>query len=265
MTAMFVAAAVAVVAFLGVLGWRIANMSTDVRAITATAPSGSTPLAVGGSGQSIGSSAYAVTLPDTGTGGATSSDGISQFGSAVLGQIITSYIGLQNSGVYSTSTGQAAARDIVPLLKTDVPYQTFTSRDIQTDPDTSYARMLTYRSDLRESLAPLLVNTRPEYEIFAGYVQTGDKIYLAQLQGVAQNYRDAAALTARVVAPADAAPYHVAILNAMQEFAAVLEAMSAQADDPFAVAALLQSYNQAESDMLTSFNALTTYYRSKKQ
>lgn len=264
MTAMFVAAALSALVFIGVLGWRVTHMSNDVSAITATVPSGGAPSA--GGGQSIGSAAHAVTLPGTGTtSGATSSDDLSQFGSAVLGQLINSYVGLQTSGVYSTSTAEAAAQDIVPLLKTNVTYQAYTTSDIRTTSDTSYDRMLAYRSDLRASLAPLLKNTEPEYAIFASYVQSKDARYLQELRDVAQNYRDAASLTAEVVAPADAAPYHVAILNAMQEFAAVLDSMSAQADDPFAVAALLQSYNQAESDMLTSFNALTTYYRSKKQ
>ncbi len=39
--------------------------------------------------------------------------------------------------------------------------------------------------------------------------------------------------------------------------------MSKHADDPFASVALLRSYNEAEADILTSFNALTTYYKSK--
>ena len=49
----------------------------------------------------------------------------------------------------------------------------------------------------------------------------------------------------------------------MEEFAATLDALVAHADDPFASVALLRGYNKAESDMLTSFNALTIYYKSK--
>ena len=56
---------------------------------------------------------------------------------------------------------------------------------------------------------------------------------------------------------------HIAILNAMQEFAATLDALAAHADDPLASVALLRTYNESESAVLYSFNDLGTYYRSK--
>ena len=124
--------------------------------------------------------------------------------------------------------------------------------------------MLQYRSDLRTAFAPLLKNTTPEYEIFAQYADTKDVSYLTKLKSIALDYRTAASSTALVVVPRDAVSYHVAILNAMEEFAATLDALATHANDPFASVALLRSYDQAESDMLTSFNALTTYYKSKQ-
>lgn len=149
-------------------------------------------------------------------------------------------------------------------LQVSVPFHTYTASDITTDPDSSYARMLSYRHDLQVSLAPLMRNTQPEYEIFAYYVSTKDTKYLDTLRRVAQNYREAASGTARVVPPKEALREHLGILNAMEEFAATLDAQIANADDPIASVVLLRTYNQGEADVLSSFAALATYYREKK-
>ncbi|MCR4325722.1 MAG: hypothetical protein NUV59_02850 [Patescibacteria group bacterium] len=260
---MVVSAVIAVVVLATVIGWRaISGGGAGAPEVAATqgaqgAPQGApaqgsgdlfAPYALGGDGLS---------------GSATSSDPISQLSAQIIGNILGAYTGLQQMGTYSTSTANAAADNILPLLRTSVPYKVYTRSDIQVDTDNSYARMLAYRSDLRDSLAPLLENTVPEYETFAQYVDTKDASYLTELRKGAQRYFDAASSTAKVVAPADAAPHHLMILNAMQQFGATLEALAGHADDPFAVAALLGSYERAESGMLTSFNSLTTYYKSK--
>jgi hypothetical protein len=123
--------------------------------------------------------------------------------------------------------------------------------------------MLRYRDDLRTALAPLLKNTGSELEIYGKYIETSDPSYLEQLSAAAVNYRAAADNAAAVTVPNDAVNYHKDILNAMEEFAATLDQMAAHATDPLASAALLRTYNQAESDMYTSFNSLSLYYSQK--
>ncbi|MEK7134067.1 MAG: hypothetical protein AAB804_03275 [Patescibacteria group bacterium] len=194
---------------------------------------------------------------------APSPDGFSSLGIAVVDELITKYASLQDQGLYTEEIGQKVAEKMAATLKPAVSYDPHAVTDILTDTDTSYDRMLQYRSDLRGSLAPLLKNTQPEFEIFAYYVDTKDEKYLTLLKEVAQNYRDAASRTARVIVPHDAVREHVAILNAMEQFAAMLDAMVANAADPFASVALLRTYNQAEADMLLSFKALTVYYKQK--
>ncbi len=195
---------------------------------------------------------------------ATSTDPISEIGPAVTDELTGAYAQMQQAGTYTASQGDEAAQQLLPLMQAQVSYPTYTAGEITTSPDTSYAGMLAYRSALQVSLKPLLQNTEPEYEIFAYYVETKDPSYLTKLENVAQNYKDAANATAQVTVPADAVPYQIGILNAMQEFGATLDAMATHADDPFASAALLNTYDQAESDMLTSFNALLTYEKSKQ-
>ena len=94
-------------------------------------------------------------------------------------------------------------------------------------------------------------------------METSDPSYLTQLSAAAKNYHAAADAAVAITIPRDALNYHIAILNAMEEFAAVLDAMSTHTADPITSAALLRAYDQAEQDMFTSFNNLSAYYLQK--
>lgn len=185
-------------------------------------------------------------------------------GSSVLGGLVSRYISLQQQGVYTPEVGQKVAEKMAAADGAPISYHVYATSDITATADTSYARMLAYRSDLQTSLAPLLKNKQPEYEIFAYYIQTKDKTYLAKLQAAAQNYRAAVDATARVTPPADAVNTHVGMLNALGAFAATLDTLSQNADDPFASVVALRTYNQAEATVLASFQSLVSYEKQKK-
>ena len=57
-------------------------------------------------------------------------------------QLESAYEQLQAAGIYSTSTVQVVGQSLAPYVTADVPYPTFSSKDIKTDSDTSYERML---------------------------------------------------------------------------------------------------------------------------
>ena len=57
--------------------------------------------------------------------------------------------------------------------------------------------------------------------------------------------------------------YHQVILTAPEQFSATLDKMATPAAHPLASAALLRTFNQAETDMYTAFNALSNYYGQK--
>jgi len=195
---------------------------------------------------------------------ATSSEtGLSPLGDAVLNKVMNAYSALSQDGNVSGDASANAAQAIAQSLQPVVQTRAYTPIDLKTTADISLARVLAYRSDLRDSLTPLLSITEPEYATFGHYVESHDPSYLAILQHDADHYRAAASSTTMVIVPQDAVPHHIAILNAMQEFAGVLDALSSHASDPFATAALLRSYNHGEEDMLTSFNNLAQYYRTK--
>lgn len=246
----FVTAAVSLVVLLAVGGWQIERAVRErgnATSYVATSDS-NTP------------GADALTASST----LSFDDGTTPLGSAVLDGLVAKYFSLQQQGLYTREVAAKTVEKMAEDLVAPLSYHTYSAADVQTAADTSYARMLAYRGDLQVSLTPLLKNTEPEYEIFAYYVSTKDKKHLEKLQAAAQNYRAAANATARVIPPKDALPQHLGILNAMEEFAVALDTLAANADDPFASVVVLRSYNQAETNVLTSFASLAKYYREKQ-
>ena len=194
---------------------------------------------------------------------ATSSiSGLSPLGDAVLNRIVNAFSSPSGQNATSsdaTSTAEQIARALMPVINA----RAYVAHDLKTTSDTSLARILTYRSDLRDSLAPLLSIPEPEYVTFSRYIQSHNASNLVALEHDADLYRSAASSTLHVIVPQDAVSYHIGILNAMEGFAAKLDALASHAKDPFASAALLKSYNEGEQEILISFNSLAQYYRTK--
>jgi hypothetical protein len=200
----------------------------------------------------------------TESGVSDGTDPVDMIAPEVLGQLIGAYQGLQQAGTYSSSTAAAAAELIAPNVRANIVYDAYTSADLKADPDASYERMLTYRSDMQTALKPLLNNTTAEYSLYASYLATGDKSYLRTLQESAENYEKAARAAAEITVPADIVDTHLLILNAMLEFSTTLKELAAHADDPIASVALLRNYNDAETGVVQSFDKLAQYERMKQ-
>lgn len=188
-------------------------------------------------------------------------DGLSNIGQNVLGTLVGSYVAMKDAGTYTPSEGAKIAEAIAADLHADISFRMYGAKDITTDPKVSVLRMLAYRSDMRIALEPLLKSSTYELEVFGGYLQTKDVKYLTEFEGIIRNYKAATENVSRVIVPEDAAKYHVGVLNALSEFGATLEQMATYVNDPFASAALLRTFNSAEENMLTSFDALAGYFR----
>lgn len=184
-------------------------------------------------------------------------------GAAVINQILSSYVVSKSNGTYSPEYAAALGSSFAPMIQNELAYQTFNEKNLVINPDTSEKSSVAYQKALHDALAPLRTNTTPEFEFFALYVQTKDPSYLVQLQGVATLYRNAVANAAVLFVPSDVTAQHVAILNAMGEFAAALDALALHADDPIESVALLREYNTGEQHVLAAFNALYSYYAAK--
>lgn len=255
-----VTAVISAVALVAVVGWQATRTLQAENAASAikTYLNSGRIAATEGQGANVGDS----------TGGyanATSSvpNVFSNVGNQAFGQLVDTYVALKKSGEYTEAQGDSIASDVASAMRAQVSYTPYTESGLKTDPDTSYKRILTYRSDLREALAPLLLNTGSELDIFGRYLDTHDTNNLKVLEQAAGRYRKAAANAAAVTVPEDALEYHVGIENALLKFAVTLESLIKNADDPMATLALLRTYNDAEKNVFTSFDALASYQKRK--
>ena len=206
--------------------------------------------------------AFADTLEDSAASSTIDDpDGLSNIGGNVMGTLLGAYATMKDAGTYTQSRGEEIAGAIAEDLRASISYRMYSASDAQIDESVSLPRMLAYRNDMRVAFEPLLLNSMYELEIFAYYLDTHDAQYLEELRRVAENYRTATENVLGVTVPKDAVSYHVGTLNALSEFEAVLNAMAAHADDPFATAALLRTFNEAEAGMFFSFNSLAGYFR----
>ncbi len=253
---------IALCVLLAVIAMKIASFmrpDADVAVAPATESTGSVP------GADWQQEMALLGLATTSDPNATSTgDPLALIGPALTGQLIGLYTGLVQSGNASSASLQSAGEDVAENVRAILTYRTYSQGDLTIVDDTSFDRMLVYRSDMRESLAPLLENKNAELELYGAYVETGDPKILEEMKAAAANYRLAASKSAKVPVPRDAAVQHVGILNAMQEFAAALDGLATHAEDPLTALALLRSYTEAETNMYTTFNTLSTYYATKQ-
>lgn len=194
----------------------------------------------------------------------STSDEIAMIGPNIESQMLINYAIMNAEGTYTPEGaarigGQMAAA----AASVKVSHPTYDLTSLNTTADTSRARTDRYKQDMGEAFKPLAGNTRPEFEPFALYVETKEERHLTTLRAIAASYRESAVNGLAVEVPADAALLHVNTLNAMQAYAAVIDALAANADEPITSATLLVSFNSAENDLRAALSAYEPYYASK--
>ena len=185
---------------------------------------------------------------------------IAMIGPSVVGELVAQYQTLKNNGEYTPEAAAALAQQLGEQIVVRVPYHTYTVQDINTTNDNSYQAMLAYRESLQAALESMTDIKDFELGIFAKYSETKDPAYLQELRTIVAMYTASTKEAANLAVPSEAAMLHASVLNAMGQFAAVLEGLSNNADDPITVITLLRTYNEAEGTMLTSFNNLAMYF-----
>ena len=191
---------------------------------------------------------------------ASSTDPLSDIGGAVMQSIINGYMSLKQYDAYTPERGEQLADTIAANLRAPDTFVPHTAEELLLDADTSEARAVRYRSDMRTALAPLITDEEYELTLFAAYIETRDRTWLDRLGRAAERYHAAEANALALRIPKDAAPEHLRVANALGGFADTLERMTHFADDPFASAALLKTYNEREHEFDLAFDALVKYY-----
>jgi len=190
---------------------------------------------------------------------------IAMIGPAVAGELIAQYQALKESGLYTPEVAEAVARELGENVIAPVPYTHYAVQNIKTGGDNSYDAMLTYRGKLKVALAPMVAIKKLEISVFAAYMETKQAAHLIELRSMADAYAAAEKAAAELTVPPEAAELHAGILNATAQFGAALNALADNADDPITTVALLRTYNEAESAVISSFNDLAKYFAHHPQ
>lgn len=190
---------------------------------------------------------------------------LAHLGDNIASQIMANYTVMQQDGSYTPGAAAAAGADIaVQASGVRVSHPIYTEADIKIVQDAlTAARITRYQEDMAEALKPLANNMAPELSFFGYFVETRDDTYLAKLRSVAEDYRAAVAQAETVAVPFGMRSLHVSLLNALQEFAASIDAVVDNAGDPITSTALLVSYNHAEDTLRAVQSAYTSFYASR--
>ena len=196
-------------------------------------------------------------------GNGTTTDPLTYIDEVVAEQTINGYLSLKENETYSkelaNQLGTYIGSNIIPT-PTNIPH---TKADILRNPDISKKSILSYRSDMREALVPLITDASPEFETFAYYIETKNPARLDELREAAERYKKAESNMLLVSVPENAVDLHLRTLNSLGAYANTLERLVLFADSPLATLALLRTYNEAEREMLYAFDALAEYYVQK--
>lgn len=191
---------------------------------------------------------------------ASSSDPLADIGGAVIQSIVTGYLSLKQYDSYTPERGERLADTIADSLRAPDTFVPHAADQLLLDEDTSKERVQQYRTDMRIALEPLLSDEEYELTLFAAYLETRDQSWLDRLAASAKRYRTAEKNVLALRIPKDATPEHLRLANAFGAFAHTLERMTQFANDAFASAALLRTYNEVERDFDLAFDGLVRYY-----
>lgn len=194
---------------------------------------------------------------------ATSTDPLTNLGDLIAQQFVGAYVAFQRNGAYTDAKARQIGTQIGHDLKAPSRYAPHSQNELSTVSDTSLTRVLTYRSHMREALAPLITDAEPEFAMFARYIETKDRDKLTEISSAAERYKIAETAALKVSVPEDAAAAHIRVVNSLGGYASTLDDLVRFADDPIVSLAILRTYNDNEQEMLYAFDALGAYYVQK--
>lgn len=196
----------------------------------------------------------------TTTPNATSTDPLSTLAARVASQLYGGYLSLKQYDQYTPERGERLAQTVAESIKAPTHFVPHTVDELSLDSDSSDARILRYRSDMRIATAPMVTDDMPEFDMFAQYIATKDSSWLQKLTDAAGRYKEVENNMLAMQIPTTAVPEHLRAVNALGAYVDALTQLAQPEGDAFGEAALIKTYNDAEEEMLFSFDALAKYY-----
>ena len=179
----------------------------------------------------------------------------------MLQSVVNGYLSLKSYDAYTPARGEKLADTIAASVRAPQTASSYSVAELTTDTDSSQERILQYRSDMREALAPIVdLNAEREFALFGRFIATGNHEWLDKLSAAAKEYRVAEENMLKVRVPESAGLAHLRALNATGKYAETLERLVRFSNDPLATMALLRTYNDTEREFLLAFDALAKFY-----
>lgn len=191
---------------------------------------------------------------------ATSTLGVAEM---ISQDFLNNYFLLKESGRYTPELAANVGRSIGENIRAPSRFVVHGENELVKDTDTSAARSLEYRADMREALSVLITDAPPEFETFGLYIETKNPERLRELEAAAERYKKAERALLSITVPQDATSLHLRVVNALGSYADAISQLIRHADEPLDTLALLRTYNDAEREMLYAFDALASYYVRK--
>lgn len=199
------------------------------------------------------------------TPGSAGTEGILTPADELGNRLISEYASLKQGGSYTDDRGVAIGEKLANSIRQITPFEPRVIEDIKSDPDTSYERMISYRSAMQDIFSPLLSLNEAEFVIYGKFVENKNREALAEFLDIADVYQGVADEAAEIIVPVDAVDEHLDAVNALSFYAEVLRNMVRYSYDSVASFALLRTYAQAEEYLFTTFDTLSSYYVLKYQ
>ena len=138
-------------------------------------------------------------------------------------------------------------------------FETIDKTNIKTTVGTSTEDILSYKDKLAIALSEVLKLDEYELNIYAQAIQENSKERFDTLKKVSDIYKKASDNILKISAPENFAEGHVDMINALNMFSSVLNAMSKGYDDPAESLAGAGNFSFAEERIMQAFNKLKIY------
>jgi len=177
--------------------------------------------------------------------------------------VLKPYIEQNNTDTYSPENGKRIiAKATKEMFKLD--YTPIEPKDITTKQDSTKQAIIQYKKDLYKAIKPIFAVKEYELTTYARAIRDNDKEGFDLLAKISSTYSIAGDDALSLTVPNEVSAVHLATINGLYQFSAVLDALAKGYDDPAASLSGTGNFTKAEEELGQAFSRLQTYFILKE-
>jgi hypothetical protein len=161
-------------------------------------------------------------------------------------ELFATYASLKTGGGIGTEFQNQAVEAVVERYVQESVVYTYSSDELTYASTQDSETIAEYRTAVREALQAAAVVERSELEVYAYLIDSGRSVYEEELSRNASIYRGIAQALKRIPVPLLLSANHLALMNALMDFAAAIDDMVATYRDPLAALIATSAYADAD-------------------